>query len=192
MLLVIKYIIGFCLLGVALYFSMHAFNSTNNGILDLLISLPFAIAAYIFLKDLFINPILKRIESFYLPKGFNTGPEYSLVDTLIQRHDFTEALKVLNEVLQKNPESPLGYYKKCALLYEKMNQQENALQVAYFRLSVPELTTKDERLILLTLDILTDNSYTKEAKKLLAQTIPKIDDANIKSRLTKRNESLQV
>jgi hypothetical protein len=192
MLLIIQYIIGFCLLGVALYFSMHAFNSGANGIVDLLISLPFAMAAYIFLKDLFINPILKKFESFYLPKGFNTGPEYSLVDTLIQRNDFTEALNVLNEVLQENPESSLGYYKKCALLYERMNQQENALQVAYLRLSVPKLTIKDERLILLTLDILADNSYTKEAKKLLVQIIPKIDDANIKSRLNKRNESLQV
>jgi tetratricopeptide (TPR) repeat protein len=192
MVLIIQYIIGFCLLGVALYFSMRAFTTGPSGIADLFISLPFAIAAYIFLKDLLINPIVKKFESFYLPKGFDNGPEYSLVDTFIQRQDYPEALKMLNAILEENPDSSLGYYKKCVLLYEKMNQLENAIQTAYARFSAPELNPKDEKLIFLTLDILSDNSYFKEEKELIAQILPKMNDISIKSRLMKRNENLQV
>lgn len=192
MVLLVQYIIGFVLLIFALYNSSLAFSSGIGGIANLIIAIGAALASFILLKDLYFAPLVSRLERMFYPQGVDTGSDFSAVDTLIYQQDFRGALAWLDEYLQSHENSSKGHYKKCSLLYDKMKDQEAAVTAGCIGLSQEKLGEDDERLIFLTLDILSEMGRLQQEVELIEQILKRIDKKALVSRLMLRRDSLSL
>lgn len=187
----IQYTIGFLLLIYALYNSTLAFAGNSYAdIFNLFIAVGAAAASYIFLKDLLFAPILKRVERLFYPEGFDTGSDFSRMDTLIYKEDFIGALKLVDEHLGEKPDCAKGYLKKCQIQYDYLKDAEATLVTGYKRLNSRELNEEDERLIFLVLDILEENQKFEDAKIVIKTVIDKLKHKTLIERLEQRLQNL--
>ena len=169
---------------------MKAFTSGLVGIGYLIIAMGAALASFILLKDLLFAPIVKQVEKLFYPQGFDTGSDFSRVDTLIYKKEFAEAIKLLDEHIAEKPECAKAYLKKCQIQYDHLKDLGATVVTAYERLNSKELTEEDERLIFLVLDILIDFQKLTEAKRVTEAVLTKLKHEKLKCRLQSRLESL--
>ncbi|MCH2207889.1 MAG: hypothetical protein MK132_18705 [Lentisphaerales bacterium] len=191
MVLFIQYTLGFLILIYALYNSTLAFAGRGVGdIFYLFVAIGAALASFILLKDLLFAPIVKQVVKLFYPQGFDTGSDFSRIDSLIYKKEFTEAIKLLDEHITEKPDCAKAYLKKCQIQYDHLKDLDATVVTAYERLNSRELTEEDERLIFLVLDILIDCQKLPEAKQVIETVLSKLKHEKLKCRLQSRLESL--
>lgn len=191
MVLFIQYTLGFLLLIYAFYQSTLAFLRGNLGdFYHLFIAMVASLASFIFLKDFWFAPIVNRIEKLFMPDGFDTGSDFSEVDSFIYKKEFAAAIEWLDEHIKENPDCAKAYLKKCQIQYDHLKDPNSTVATGYERLNSKELSEDDERLIFLILDILQDNQKFEYAKILIKTVIEKLKHKALIERLEQRLESL--
>ena len=186
MVLFVQYTLGFLILIYALYNSMLAFSSGIVGIFNLVIAMAAALVSFILLKDLLFAPIVKQVEKLFFPQGFDTGSDFSRIDTLIYKKEFEEALKLLDDHIAEKPDCAKAYLKKCQIQYDYLKDLDGTIATGYERLNSKELTEEDERLIFLVLDILVDCEKAVDAKQVIESVLGKVKHEQLQSRLQTR------
>ena len=188
MVLVIQNIIGFILQMAAMYCA--TVFGVKHDLPMLFAAMFLQLAAFVLLYDLMVAPFLSYIEKIFYPDGFDTGSDFSRIDSLIYQREFLEAIKLLDEHIKEKPDSARAYLKKCQIQYDHLKDPDSTIATGYERLNSKEISEEDERLIFLVLDILEENQKFEDAKYVLKTVIKKLKHDVLIERLEKRLKNL--
>jgi len=164
------------------------FMIISMGAMGLLFSMPFVLIAGIALSgilggaagDLFGNILFgggnaRKVEEFSLIKGKVTN------------HDYQGAIEDLRTYISINPDSLDAKKMLMSILYDHLDNKEEALELAQTELQNEELSDDHESIVNLTVDILLEKNRRNEAVKLLQLTVDRLPhpaSENIQKRLS--------
>ena len=188
-----KNALGIALFGLCIFIIYQGSqNGTAIFIAALVIVVPLLKISFILASDFLLGPILNRVGGLFYSANVEKKIEYPHIDGMIIKHQYSEALEELKEIIGQDPKDGLAHLKYCELLIDHFNQQQEALELAYQRLNRKQLDEFDVKLVLLSCDLLTQGGHHSNARELLTNCLQKTNDAAYSKNLQQRLDYLET
>jgi len=156
------------------------------------ISIPLMKIASILASDFLLAPLLNRVGGLFYSGNVDAKIEYPHIDGMIVKHQYSEALEELKNIINEEPKDGLAHLKYCELLIDHFNNQQEALELAYQRLNRKQADEFDIKLALLSCDILTEAGHHSNAHELLRSCLDKTKNQAYLKTLQQRLDHLET